>query len=233
MQLSVQELARLIDLSSVRADVDLAEVDRLATQAIKHNCIIAYVLPCYLARLKELLADAPEVGPAAAVGFPSGGHTVESKVAETRELVAAGSVELDMVANVGMLLSGRYDYVEDEIRRVRDATDGTPLKVILECHFLSDDQIRRGSEACVRAGADWVKTGTGWTPSGATVENIALIKSVVGDDAGVKASGGVRSLDQIVQMYQRGARRFGIGLNAGVRLLEECASLPGGILEIP
>lgn len=233
MQLSVHELARLIDLSSVRADVNLAEVDRLATQASKYNCIIAYVLPCYLARLKELLVDAPEVGPAAAVGFPSGGHTTESKVAETRELVAAGSVELDMVANVGMLLSGRYDYVEDEIRRVRDAADGTPLKVILECHFLGDDQIRRGSEACVRAGADWVKTGTGWTPSGATVENIALIKSVVGDDAGVKASGGVRSLEQIVQMYQRGARRFGIGLNAGVRLLEECAALPGGILEIP
>ena len=233
MQLSAEELARLIDLSSVRADVELAEVDELALQASKHNCIIAYVLPCYLARLKELLVDAPQVGPAAPVGFPSGGHTIESKVAETRELVAAGSVELDMVTNVGMLLSGRYDYVEDEIRRVRDAADGTPLKVILECHFLSNDQIRRGSETCVRAGADWVKTGTGWTPTGATVENIALIKSVVGDDAGVKASGGVRSLDDIAQVYRLGARRFGIGLKTGVKLLEECAALPGGVLEIP
>jgi len=233
MKLSVEELARLIDLSSVRADVTLAEVEELAAQAAKYNCIIAYVLPCYLARLQELLVDAPEVGPAAPVGFPGGGHTTQSKVAETRELVAAGSVELDMVANVGMMLSGRYDYVEDEIRQVRAAADGVPLKVILECHFLTDDQIRRGSEACVRAGAEWVKTGTGWTTTGATVENIALIKSVVGDDAAVKASGGVRTLDDVAGMYRLGARRFGIGLKSGVKILEECAALPGGALEIP
>jgi deoxyribose-phosphate aldolase len=232
MKLTVHDLARLIDLSSVRANVDLAEVHELAVQARRFDCIIAYILPCYLATLKALLADAPTVGPAAAVGFPSGGHTTEIKVAEARDLVAIGSAELDMVANIGMILSGRYDYVEDEIRRVREAAGGVALKVILECHYLTDEQIRRASEACVRAGADWVKTGTGWTETGATPENVALIKSVVGDDAGVKASGGVRNLDTLVEMYRCGARRFGVGLRAGVKMLEQCSAMPGGIIKV-
>jgi len=225
MQPTVEQLARMIELSLVRADHDLDEVRQLAEDCRRYRCVIAYVLPCYLEEVKRLLADAPEVGPAAPVGFPSGGHTTKIKVAETRQLVDAGSAELDMVANLGWLRSGRYDAVEQEIRAVADAAEGTPLKVILECHYLTDDEIRRGAEACVRAGADFVKTGTGWAPSGATLENVALIKSVVGDDAQVKASGGVRDLDTLLEMHRRGATRFGIGRAAGVKILEECAAL--------
>jgi len=232
MKLTVDDFARMTDLSCVRADVDLAEVRELAKQAKRFNCIIAYVLPCYLEELKALLEDAPEVGPAAAVGFPSGAHTMAIKVEEARQLAAAGSAELDMVANTGMLRSGRYDYVRDEIKAVHEAAGGVPLKVILECHHLTDDEIRKGSELCVSAGAEWVKTGTGWTETGATVENVALIKSVVANDAQVKASGSVRDLQTAAEMIRRGAERFGIGLRDGVRLLEEIAAMPGGAMEI-
>lgn len=232
MKLTAHDLARMTDLSAVRANTSLADVYELAEQAKKYNCIIAYVLPCFLEELKLLLADAPQVGPAAAVGFPSGGHATAIKVAEARQLVAAGSAELDMVANVGMLISGRYDYVRDEIKAVGRAAGGVPLKVILECHYLTDDQIRKGAELCVEAGAEWVKTGSGWTETGATVGNVALIKSVVGDDAQVKASGGVRDLETLAEMYRHGARRYGIGLKAGVRLLEQLAAMPGGEMEI-
>jgi len=232
MKLTVNEIARMMDLSAVRAEVDLAEVGKLAGQAKKYNCIIAYVLPCYLAELAALLKDAPEVGTAAPVGFPGDAPATEIKAAEAKQLVAAGSAELDMVANVGMLRSGRYDYVEEDIRRVVDAAAGTPLKVILECHYLSDDEIRRGCEVCIRAGADWVKTGTGWSPTGATLHNVSLIKSAVGEAIKVKASGGIRDLETLVEMYRRGARRFGVGWVAGAEILDHCAALPGGAVKV-
>ena len=136
-----------------------------------------------------------------------------------------------MVANVGMLRSGRYDYVEEDIKQVVDAAEGAPIKVILECHYLDDDEIRKGSELCVRAGADWVKTGTGWSETGATLHNVTLIKAAVGDAIGVKASGGVRDLETLAEMYRRGARRFGVSLVAGARLLQQCAALPGGVID--
>jgi deoxyribose-phosphate aldolase len=106
------------------------------------------------------------------------------------------------------------------------------VKVILETHYLTDDEICRGSEICVRAGAAFVKTGTGWTETGATLHNIALIKSVVGDDAKVKASGGVRDLETLLAMYRLGARRFGVNMEAGVSILQECAALSGAVVEV-
>ncbi len=226
MQLTLHDVARMMELSSVRTDVDLAEVRELAEQVKKYNCVIAYVLPCYMPELKTLLEDAPEVGIGGTVGFPSGAHATEIKVAETRQCLADGADELDMVINVGLLRSGRLDRVEDDVRRVIDAADGTPVKVILECHYLTDDQIRQGCEICIRTGAAFVKTGSGWADTGATLHNVTLIKSVVGDRARVKASGGVRDLETLVEMHRRGVTRFGVGLAAGVRILEQCAATP-------
>jgi deoxyribose-phosphate aldolase len=232
MQLAVNDLARMMDLSVVKTDSDLDAVGKLADQARQLNCCCAYVLPCYVSRLRALLDDAPEVLVGAAVGFPSGAHATEIKAAEARQCVADGAGELDMVINVGMLRSGQYEFVEQDIRAVIDAAGGTLLKVILETHYLTDDEIRRGSEICVRAGADFVKTGTGWAETGATLHNIALIKSIVGDDAQVKASGGVRDLKTLVEMYRLGARRFGVNMKAGVSILQQCAALPGAAAEV-
>lgn len=222
----------MMDLSAVETDTDLRAVRELAEQAKRLTCCCAYVLPCYVARMKALLEDAPGVLVGGAVGFPSGAHTTAVKAAEARQLIAEGAGELDMVINVGMLRSGEYAYVEDDIRAVVEAAQGTLLKVILETHYLTDDQIKRGSEICVRAGADFVKTGTGWAETGATLHNIRLIKSVVGDGAQIKASGGVRDLDTLVAMYRLGATRFGVNMKAGVKILEDCAALPGAAVEV-
>ncbi len=229
MKLTVHQLARMIDLSAVRTEVDIAEVRQLAEQARRYGCICAFVMPCYLPELKRLLVDAPEVGAGAVVGFPSGAHGTAIKVAEARQLLEQGAVELDMVINVGMLRSGRDEYVEDDISAVVEAAGKTPVKAILEAHYLSDEQIVRGSQIAVRAGAAFVKTGTGWTPTGATLHNVALIKSAIGDAAQVKAAGGVRDLATVVEMIRLGVSRFGNGLTSGSKILEECAALPQGV----
>jgi len=227
LPLTAAQLARMMDLSAVRTDVDLAEVHQLAETAKRYHCICAFVLPCYLPELKALLADAPDVGVGAVAGFPSGAHSTATKAAEAREQIAQGATEVDMVINVGMLRSGRDQYVHDDVRAVVEAAGGVPVKVILEAHYLTDDQIVRGSQLSVRAGAAFVKTGTGWAPTGATLHNVRLIKSAIGDTAQIKAAGGVRDLQTVAEMLRLGVSRFGVGLASAVKILDECAALGG------
>ena len=229
MRLTVDKLARMIDLSAVRTDVDAAEVRQLAAAARKYGCVCAFALPCYLPELKELLADCPAVGVGGVVGFPSGAHSTAVKTAEAREQAAQGATELDMVINVGMLRSGRSRCVEDDIRAVVEAAAGLPVKVILEAHYLTDEQIVEGSRLAGRAGAAFVKPGTGWAPTGATLHNVQLIKSAVGNAAQVKAAGGVRDLATVMEMLRLGVTRFGLGLTTGTTLLDECAAQTAGI----
>jgi deoxyribose-phosphate aldolase len=212
----------MIDLSAVRADTTEAEVRALAEVATKYQCFCATTLPGYTSLLKELLADEPEIHVSGNVSFPSGGATSTVKVAEARELLAMGCDELDMVMNVGLLRSGRYERVVDDIRGVVKVAGQVPVKVILECHYPSDGEIRKACDLCIQAGAAFVKTGTGWAPAGATLENIALIKSCVGNAIGIKASGGIRGLETLKEMYRLGARRFGIGLRVARPIFEQC-----------
>ena len=223
-KITPEMLARMLDLSAVRAEADADEIGRLAEVAKRYNCVCVFVLPAFFAELKEHLADAPDVGLGGVVGFPSGGHSTEIKVAEARDLLAQGATELDMVINIGMLRSGRDRYVEDDIRAVVEAAEGTPVKVILEAHHLNDEEIIRGSRLAVQAGAAFVKTGTGWVSTGATLHNVRLIKETIGDAAQVKAAGGVRGLATVIEMYRLGATRFGVGLNSGIDILEECSA---------
>ena len=222
MKLTVAELARMMDLSAVRAKVEMAEVCRLAEVAKQYRCVCAFVMPCYLPELKHLLANAPDVGIGGVVGLSLGAASTATKAAEARQQVAQGATELDMVINVGMLRSGRDQYVEDDIRAVVEAADGLPVKVILEAHYLSDEQIVRACGIAVHGGAAFVKTGTGWAPTGATLHNVALMKSAVGDKAQVKAAGGVRDLDTVLEMIRRGVSRFGVGLDSGLKILKQC-----------
>jgi deoxyribose-phosphate aldolase len=126
-----------------------------------------------------------------------------------------------MVVNIGLLRSGQLRRAVDDIRPVVEAGSGVPVKVILECHYLTDDEIRLGCQACLEAGAAWVKTGTGWAPTGATPARVALIKSCVGDALGIKAAGGVRDLATVIELYRAGARRFGARVESARRILEE------------
>ena len=125
------------------------------------------------------------------VGFPSGGVTTTVKVFETCEQVQTGNAEIDMMINLGQLLSGRVDVGRGEIRAVVATAAPRPVKVILECHYLNADQIRTACDLCIQAAAHFVKTGTGWAPTGATLDNISLIKAHVGDAIAIKAAGGV------------------------------------------
>jgi deoxyribose-phosphate aldolase len=232
MRLTVHELARRIDLSAVRTDVDRTEVRQLADLARRYRCVCTFVMPCYVDELKQLLADAPDVGVGAVVGFPSGAVSTATKVIEVHEQLALGVTEVDMVMNVGMLRSGDDAFVEDDIRVVVAAAQGVPVKVILEAHYLTDEQIVRASRLCVRAGAAFVKTGTGWAPTGATLHNVAVIRSAIGQSARIKAAGGVRDLPTVIEMLRLGVDRFGIGLAAGKKILGECAALPDGTLDV-
>jgi deoxyribose-phosphate aldolase len=219
----------MIDLSAVRADVDLAEVQRLAEVCTQYQCACAFVMPCYMPHLKKWLTDTPEVGLGGVVGFPSGAQSTALKVAETHSHVELGATEIDMVINVGMLKSENDDYVAEDIQAVVDAAAKIPVKAILEVHHLSDEEIVRASQVAVEAGAAFVKTGTGWAPTGATLHNVRLIKQTVGDRAQVKAAGGVRDLATIVEMHRLGVTRFGLGLNSGIAILEECAASPSTV----
>lgn len=232
MKLTRTDIARMIDLSVVTAQGSDGDIHALAEAVKKHRCIIATTLASYTPLILKLLADEPDIGVSGNVGFPSGGQSSAIKVLETKELISLGCDEIDMVMNAGMHKSGQYQYVKDDIRGVVEAAGDAPVKVILECHYLLDDEIRRACEICAETGVAFVKTGTGWAPTGATLENISLIKSCVGDDIAIKASGGVRGIEMLVEMYRRGARRFGIGLGWERRIFEQLDALPDAVAEV-
>jgi deoxyribose-phosphate aldolase len=221
MSLSSFEIAQLIDLSAVHAEDEEQTIRALVDAACKYQCHLVTTLPSQTLMVKALLQNAGQNGSSILVGgnvgFPSGGQSAHIKAAETRELVNMGCGEIDMVINIAWLLSGRDEYVLQDILGVVESAKaivpGTLVKVILECHHLNADQIRRGCDLCIDAGADFVKTGTGWAPTGATLENIALIKAHVGNAIAIKASGGIRNKEMLLEMHRLGAIRFGIGLH--------------------
>jgi len=232
MKLTGTDIARMIDSSIVRPEVDETELRWFAGSVKKYQYIGAHVLPYFVAELNDLLAGEEDILIGTGIGFPFGNNKIPVKVKEAQLALADGCRELDMVINVSALKSGRTDYVVDDIRALKDVAGERILKVILEVHWLTDDQIKRGCECVAKGGADFVKTATGHTPTGATVENIALIKSVVGDDLQIKASGGVRSLDTLMELYRLGARRFGIGAATAENIMAECDALPGSAVEV-
>ena len=221
------EIARMIDISAVRADSTLDEVRKVADAAKKYSFICAFALPCFTGELVQLLRDRNDIMVGGVSGFPSGADTTEIKVATAKQMLSLGVNEVDMVINIGALKSGRYDLVRDDIRAVVDACS-VPVKSILEVAYLTDDEIRIASRLAVEAGVAFVKTGTGWANKPTTVETIKLIKSVIGDSAKIKAAGGVRDLSTLLAMIWEGCSRFGIGLNNAIRIIQEaeaaCAS---------
>ena len=221
------EIARMIDISAVRADSTLDEVRKVADAAKKYSFICAFALPCFTGELVQLLRDRNDIMVGGVSGFPSGADTTEIKVATAKQMLSLGVNEVDMVINIGALKSGRYDLVRDDIRAVVDACS-VPVKSILEVAYLTDDEIRIASRLAVEAGVAFVKTGTGWANKPTTVETIKLIKSEIGDSAKIKAAGGVRDLSTLLAMVREGCSRFGIGLNSAIKIIQEaeaaCAS---------
>lgn len=214
-------LARKIDISAVRTDVTLEELEHLADTAKQYQFICAFAMPCFTPHLLRLLEGEKNIAIGGVVGFPSGAETTQTKVHIARELKKMGCGELDMVINVGALKSGCYNMVEEDIRSVVEAADGLPVKSILEICYLTDDELKRASELAVKAGVTYVKTGTGWGPVPTTVEKIRLIRAAVGDAVKVKAAGGVKDLDTVLAMMEAGCDRFGIGAASCRKIMQQ------------
>lgn len=218
---TIQNMARMIDLSCVKADNTLEELDEMVAFARKYRVVCCFAMPYYTPWLIEQLKNDPDIHVGAAIGFPSGADLTETKVATARTFKELGCNELDMVINLTALKAGRTAVVEDEIRRIIEVGDGLPVKSIIEVSCLTSDEIKRASECVARAGADYVKTGTGWGKQPTTVEHIRLIHSVVGDLCKIKAAGGVRDLNTILEMIDAGCSRFGIGTKSAAHVFEE------------
>ena len=219
--ISSREIARLIDISAVRADSTRQDVEDIIEAAIKHNFVCVFPMPGMLPLVFEKLKDHPQIGIGGVVGFPSGGETTASKQFQAKELKEAGCNEIDMVLNIGKLKSGMLNDIEDEIRQIKAAVSPLPLKVIMEVVLLTDEEIKTASSIILKAGADYIKTGTGWAGA-TTLHHINLIKETVGDAIKLKVAGGVRTLDTLQEMYQMGVSRFGIGYKSALSIMEEC-----------
>lgn len=223
--ITIDELPKIIDVSAVRAESTKQQVEQTLEIAVKYGCFAVYSLPGFTPYLRGLMEEIPQgtfcpiLG--GTIGFPSGNETTHIKVSQAKELLAFGCAELDMVMNLAYVKSGMYSEAETDIQAVKQAVGKIPLKVILECHYLTDNEISDAAKLAVFSGADWVKTSTGWTPSGATFENVALIKEAIGDTAKIKAAGGVRDLQTLQKMVDLGVERFGIGFSSFVKIFEE------------
>jgi len=215
-------IASLIDHTILRPDATRADVVKVCREARKYSFASVCVNPYWVALVAAELAGS-QVKVCTVVGFPLGATTTESKIAETEIALRVGAQEMDMVMNVGALRSGDLETVKQDIKGVADATHraGAILKVILETALLDDNQKASACALAKLAGADFVKTSTGFGPSGATAHDVALMRLVVGPEMGVKASGGIRTLEDLKTMANAGATR--IGASASVKIVETAA----------
>ncbi len=213
------ELARWLDFTLVTNMNTLGEIDELISAAKKYHCACVFVMPSYLEYVVKELSGYPDVNVGGVMGFPYGMDFTEIKAAQTRMNIALGADDLDMVMNLGLLLSGKYERVKDDIKACVDASQGIPIKCIIETPLLSDEYIGRASEIAADAGAAFIKTSTGFF--GPTkVEHIKSIKRAVGDDVFIKAAGGIRTIETINEFIAAGASRLGIGLKSALNILE-------------
>lgn len=215
---SSSALAAIIDHTVLRPDANEADVDQFCAEALQWNFASVCVNPLYIPRVAKALAGSA-VKTCSVVGFPLGAVPTDIKRREVEWVVSEGATEVDMVISVGTLKSHGAGPIGEEVAALKAACGPALLKVILETSLLTDEEIVAASAASKAAGADFVKTSTGFTQKGATVEAVALMRKTVGPDIGVKASGGVRSFVEAMAMVQAGASR--IGTSRGVAIMRE------------
>ena len=208
---------RLIDHTVLKPDTQEEAVIKLCKEALEYNFASVCVNPTFVELCAGLLKGS-EVKVCTVIGFPLGANTKEVKGFEASDAVNKGAEEIDMVINIGALKDKKYDYVYEEIKYIKECCKGKLLKVIIETCLLTDEEKVKACELSVKAGADYVKTSTGFSTGGATVSDIALMRKTVGPDLGVKASGGVRTYEDMVNMIEAGATR--IGTSSGPKLMK-------------
>jgi deoxyribose-phosphate aldolase len=212
---TVDRVAKMIDHALLRPELTAADIQRGCEVAAKYQVISVCVRPTDVPVAAALLAGTG-VLVGTVIGFPHGSVASHIKVTETTLAVDQGVSEVDMVLNIGWLRSGNARGVESDIRAVVEAAGSAPVKVILETAYLTDEEKIVGCHAAERAGAAFVKTSTGFAPTGATVADVALLRATVSSRLGVKASGGVRTLDQLLELANAGANRIGASATADI-----------------
>ncbi|XOQ36338.1 MAG: deoxyribose-phosphate aldolase [Lactococcus sp.] len=210
-------LNKYIDHTVLKADTPQATVQKIIDEAIQYDFMSVCLNPTWVSFAAEKLA-ATDVKVCTVIGFPLGANTSAVKAFEAAEAVKNGADEVDMVINIGAAKDGDWDLVESDIQSVVDASGDVLTKVIIETSLLTDEEKVKACQAAVRAGADFVKTSTGFSTAGATVADIALMRQTVGPDLGVKASGGVRSMADAEAMIAAGATR--LGTSNGVEIMK-------------
>ncbi|RKH11895.1 MULTISPECIES: deoxyribose-phosphate aldolase [unclassified Corallococcus] len=213
--LKAQDLAPYIDHTLLKPEARAEDVVRVAEEARQYGFATVCVNSCHVATAARVLAGASAV-PIAVVGFPLGAMLPQAKAFEAREAILAGAREIDMVLNLGALKAHDYQRVHQDIAAVVEASHPVPVKVILETGHLTDEEKVVACALSKAAGAAFVKTSTGFGPGGATVKDIELMRAVVGDEVGVKASGGVRSAEDAVKLIRAGANRLGASASVAI-----------------
>lgn len=213
------KLAGLIDHTALKPETCKEQIKKLCKEAMEYKFASVCVNPCYVTLCSEILKET-DIKVCTVIGFPLGATSTVSKVAETVEAVENGAGEIDMVINIGAVKSGDFHYVEKDIEAVVEAADGKAIvKVILETCLLNDDEKVTCCKLCKEAGADFVKTSTGFSTGGATVHDVRLMRETVGPDMGVKAAGSIRDYMTAKAMVDAGATR--IGASASIAIVNE------------
>jgi len=216
-RVQVSDLARMIDHTLLKSDATASQVEKLCAEALEFGFWAVCVNPIHIERCRILLAGS-KVKVCSVVGFPLGAETTAAKVFEAKEAESLGADEIDMVINIGALKDGKWGTVEDDMASVVNVTSKNIItKVILENCYLTEKEKIKGCRLAMAAGADFVKTSTGFGPSGATLEDVALMRRTVGDELGVKAAGGIRDLHTALKMIEAGATR--IGTSSSVQII--------------
>jgi len=219
-----EQFAKLMDSTLLKPTATRADILRLCEEAVQYHFATVVVFPFWLPVARRAL-EGSDVKPATVIGFPFGASGRAVKLYEARTAVTQGAKEIDVVINISALKSGERGIVETEVREIVDAArltgmtqdaKRTVVKFIIECYYLTDEEKRIACEIIRDAGGDFVKTSTGTAPGGATVEDIRLIRNVVGPDVGVKAAGGIRTTEQAMEMLDAGASRIGTSNAAAV-----------------
>lgn len=221
MDYTYQDITKMIDHSLLNPALTDTELEQGCQLALEYDVASVCIMPYYLKRCAEILRGS-SVNASTTIGFPHGGHTTVIKLAEAKQALLDGGQELDMVVNISKVLSGDWDYVRNDIKAIIDAAhrQGQKVKVIFENCYLTDEHKIKLCEICGELGADWVKTSTGYGTGGATMEDLKLMRQHSPSRVQVKAAGGVRDLDKLLQVRALGVTR--VGASRTKDILEEC-----------
>ncbi len=202
-----KDILAIVDHTLLLQTATWEEIKAICDDGIKYETASVCIPTCYVKQAKEYMADKCKV--CTVIGFPNGNYTTETKVFETKDALANGADEIDMVINVGMLKAGEYDYVLNEIKAIKEACGDHILKVIIETCLLTDDEKIKMCEIVTESGADFIKTSTGFSTAGATFADVELFAKHVGPNVKIKAAGGISSMDDAEKFMELGATRLG------------------------